>query len=161
MLFFGFSKFPGNFFYFFFVPWKFVGRGRQLFCQSLGVGIIYYLPFTIKTKGDFINLSRSIRHPPVRTFLQGFICIIIGFEIPRHPAPALINGILNEINLIHNYLLPKKSKMRTKRTTRITSMMRGENTHHQEILMIPKSLRMMRVIKITPAGRHLHLNLLS
>ena len=43
--------------------------------------------------------------------------------------------------------------MRTKRTTRITSMMSGENTHHQEILMTPKSLRMRRmrnVIVIIP-----------
>ena len=27
-------------------------------------------------------------------------------------------------------------------------MMRGENTHHQEILMTPKSLRMRRMMKI-------------
>ena len=29
-------------------------------------------------------------------------------------------------------------------------MMRGEKTHHQEILMSPKSLRMRRTMKITP-----------
>ena len=29
-------------------------------------------------------------------------------------------------------------------------MMRGENTHHQEILMTPRSLRMRRTMKITP-----------
>ena len=29
-------------------------------------------------------------------------------------------------------------------------MMRGEKTHHQEILMSPKSLRMRRIMKITP-----------
>ena len=28
--------------------------------------------------------------------------------------------------------------------------MRGENTHHQEILMTPRSLRMRRIMKITP-----------
>jgi hypothetical protein len=31
-----------------------------------------------------------------------------------------------------------------------TSMIIGENTHHQEILMTPKSLRMRRTMKITP-----------
>ena len=29
-------------------------------------------------------------------------------------------------------------------------MMRGENTHHQEILMTPRSLRMRRIMKTTP-----------
>ena len=29
-------------------------------------------------------------------------------------------------------------------------MMRGENTHHQEILMTPMSLRMRRIMKTTP-----------
>ena len=29
-------------------------------------------------------------------------------------------------------------------------MMSGENTHHQEILMTPKSLRMRRIMKSTP-----------
>ena len=29
-------------------------------------------------------------------------------------------------------------------------MMMGEKTHHQEILMSPKSLRMRRTMKITP-----------
>ena len=28
--------------------------------------------------------------------------------------------------------------------------MRGENTHHQEILMTPMSLRMRRIMKTTP-----------
>lgn len=92
-------------FFIFFVPWNFVSRGRQLFCQSLGVGVIYHLLCEMETKGDFINPSRSIRHPPVRTFLQGFICLIIGLEIPGHLGTAFINSILNEINLIHSYLI--------------------------------------------------------
>ena len=32
----------------------------------------------------------------------------------------------------------------------INPMMMGEKTHHQEILMSPKSLRMRRIMKITP-----------
>jgi len=37
-----------------------------------------------------------------------------------------------------------------KKTPITNPMMRGENTHHQDILMTPKSLRKKRIRKITP-----------
>jgi hypothetical protein len=40
--------------------------------------------------------------------------------------------------------------MRNMMIQMITSMIMGANTHHQEILMTPKSLRMRRMMKITP-----------
>jgi hypothetical protein len=42
-----------------------------------------------------------------------------------------------------------------------TSMIIGENTHHQEILMTPKSLRMRRMVKITPKSPIPELELLA
>jgi hypothetical protein len=42
-----------------------------------------------------------------------------------------------------------------------TSMIIGENTHHQEILMTPKSFRMRRVVKITPKSPIPELELLA
>ena len=48
------------------------------------------------------------------------------------------------------YFFEIRIRMIREMTPIANPMMRGENTHHQEILMTPMSLRMRRIMKITP-----------
>ena len=48
------------------------------------------------------------------------------------------------------YFFEIRIRMIRQMTPIANPMMRGENTHHQEMLMTPRSLRVRRIMKIIP-----------